>query len=155
MSQLHPVNQTLLVVLDNQIARTVAAFEGLGESALDAPAGGDCHNIRQIAQHLLGLRKFQLMLLGSPRAEEKPAEATGTVAEIVAQLAAAAAVVRQAVEEHDPADWSAIPASPRPGRWGDEPTLARFARPLNDFTNHLGAVRALRRMAGHPAARTQ
>jgi hypothetical protein len=28
-------------------------------------------------------------------------------------------------------------------------------RPMNDFTNHLGAVRAMRRMAGNPAPRTQ
>jgi hypothetical protein len=155
MGQLHPVNQTLLVVLDNQIARTAAAFEGLSEGALDAAPGGDCHSIRQIAQHLLDLRKFQLTLLGAPLAAQVPAAAAGSLAQVLDVLGAGAALVRRAVEEHNPDDWFAVPPTPRPGPWGGEATLARFARPLNDFTNHLGAVRALRRIAGHPAARTQ
>ena len=78
-----------------------------------------------------------------------------SLAEMMDKMAAAAALVRRAIEEHDAQDWFAVPAAPRTGPWGEEPTLARLVRPLNDFTSHLGAVRAIRRIRGNPAARSQ
>ena len=154
MTAIHPINQTLLVLLDNQVARTAAAFEGLTEGDLDAHAGGDCHTIRQIATHLLGLRKFQLSLLNSPLAAEAPA-APAELPALLAALARAAELVRRELTEHDANDWLADPTGDRPGPWADEPTLTRVIRPLNDFTNHLGAIRALRRIRANPAPRTQ
>ena len=67
----------------------------------------------------------------------------------------AASLLREAIETHDPEDWYTVPATPREGRWGEEPTIMRFVRPFNDFTNHLGSIRAIRRILGHPNERTQ
>ena len=92
---MHPINQTFLTVLDNQIARTRAAFDGA-------------------ASHL-----------------------------------------RSAIAEHDPDDGYAVPDVPRAWKWGDEPTILRFVRPLDGFTNRLGAVRTIRGLCGNPVDRTQ
>jgi alpha-amylase/alpha-mannosidase (GH57 family) len=70
-------------------------------------------------------------------------------------LDASTDVISEAIRTHDPEDWMRTPRVPREGMWGDEPTLFRFVRPLNDVTNHLGAIRALRRIDGNPADRTQ
>ena len=149
-----PINRTLLTLLDNQVERTEAAFEELGaETAVEEP-GHDCKPIIEISRHLLELRRFQLELLESTLAKDVPAPAS-TVAEMVERLAAAANLVRRAITEHDPDDWYATPATPRDGLWGELPTIVRFSRPFNDFTNHLGSVRAIRRQFGDPASRTQ
>lgn len=92
---MHPINQTLLTVLDNQMARTRAAFDGA-------------------ASHL-----------------------------------------RSAIAEHDSDDWYAVPDAPRDGKRGDEATILRFVRPLNGFTNRLGAVRTIHGLCGNPADRTR
>ncbi len=151
-----PQTRVLLAVLDNQIARTHAALEDLDPSHLDKPWDGECHTIRGIMGHLHNLRGFALMLLQSPLQEQLPRlSATADLGEISRVLDDAADLVGRAIEAHDPADWFASPAGPRPGPWADEPTLIRVSRPLNDFTNHLGAIRVLRRILGNPAKRTQ
>ena len=156
MDELHPISRTLMVVLDNQTARTDKALEGLRPDVFDASPGGDCNSIRAIGEHLLQLRRFQLMLLGSPLGE-KVAE-SGSVQSpesLAAKLAEAADLVRQAIAAHDPEDWFRQPDSPRKGPWPDDPTIDRVVRPLNDFTSHLGGIRVIRRMLGDPAEGTQ
>ncbi len=152
----HPQTQVLLAILANQIARTDASLEGLDQANLDVIPGGDCQSIRGILRHLLELRGFQLFLLQSPLQRHMPEiTASANLEEITQVLAQANELVRTAVESHDPKDWFVTPPEPRPGPWATDPTLIRFSRPLNDFTNHLGAIRAIRRMLGNPAARTQ
>ncbi len=152
----HPQTQVLLAILANQMARTDACLEGLTQANLDVVPGGDCQSIRGIIGHLLQLRGFQLFLLQSPLQAQTPKLApSASLEEMSRALAQAAELVRTAVSSHDPADWYATPQEARPGPWGDEATLIRLSRPLNDFTNHLGAIRAIRRMLGNPAARTQ
>lgn len=155
-ASVHPQTRVLLAILENQLARTDACLEGLISANLDAVPGGDCHTIRQILGHLLDLRGFQLFLLRSPLQAQMPKVApTANLVEITQALEQAAGLVRRELELHDPEDWFALPSEPRPGPWGGEATLIRFSRPLNDFTNHLGAIRALRRILGNPAVRTQ
>jgi len=156
MSDINPVNQALITLLDNQASRTTAAFEGLGIESFDACPGKDCNAIRQIGEHLLKLRGFQLKLLHSPLKDKMPsADNITDMADLLARLDAATALVRQAIAEHDSADWYHVPEQPREGRWGDECTLSRLTRPFNDFTNHLGAIRAIRRILGEPAPNVQ
>ncbi len=162
MTTPHPINQTLLHLLDNQQDRTRFALEDLTPEAFTrAPGppgspGGDCHSIQQIGKHLIVLRGFQLMLLGSQLAKDMPETAAASLEELTTKLEKATALVRRAIEEHDPDDWHAQPTEPRDdGPWNDLPTLLRVIRPINDFTNHLGAIRALRRIFGNPAEQTQ
>ena len=156
MNELNPISRTLLAVLDNQVARTDRALEGLQSDVFDASPGGDCNSIRSIGEHLLQLRKFQLKLLESPLAD-KVAD-PGCVQSpdtLSAKLAEAVDLLRQAIASHDPDDWFRKPDSPRKGPWGDEPTIERFVKPLNDFTSHLGGIRTIRRMSNNPAEGTQ
>ena len=158
MSALHPINQTLLAVVDNQIVRTNAALEDLRDDVSRFEPGGDCNSILGIGRHLLMLRRFQMILLQSPLADRvDDPDAVNSIDELKSKLATATDLLRTAISEHDPEDWQADPSAgaPRPGPWSDEPTLQRFVRPLNDFANHLGAIRAIRRSQGNPAERTQ
>ena len=153
---IHPMSQTLLTVLDNQHCRIEAALEGVTDEVFQVEPGGDCHSILGVGRHLVQLRRFQLLLLGSPLASRvADPESVGSLAELIATLDASEALLREAITAHDPDDWLADPLETREGPWGDEPTLHRFVRPLNDLTNHLGAIRAIRRMHGSPAERTQ
>ena len=156
MDAVHPSNRALLVLLENQVTRTQAVFEDLSDEAFDAAPGGDCHSIREIGQHLLQLRRFQLSLLESPLAGDvaEPADVS-SADDLAAKLDDAARLFGQAVMDHDPDDWHAQPDAPRSGPWGDDPTIVRVSRPFNDFTTHLGAIRAIRRIMGNPADRTQ
>lgn len=152
----HPINRALLTLLENQIERTDAAIEGLGDDTAVAAPGHDCKTILEITRHLLDLRRFQLELLESPLAKDVPAPApTPSVPDAIAKLGVASDLVRRAIAEHDPDDWYVEPATPREGLWGEAPTIVRFSRPFNDFTNHLGGIRAIRRLGGDPASRTQ
>ncbi len=156
MDPTHPINQALLTLLDNQAARTVAAMEELPQEVYQADPGRDCHSIRAIGEHLIGLQRFQLRLLESPLAEQVPsAQEAATIAGLRSALDRGAGLLRRAIGEHDPDDWFRPPPSPRQGPWGDEPTLARWSRPFNDLTNHLGAIRAIRRILACPAPRAQ
>jgi hypothetical protein len=150
------INQTLLALLDNQVARTEAAFADLPEAAFDRTPGGDCNSIAAITRHLVMLRRFQLGLLGSPLAQRiaDPESLSGLDASMAA-LTEATALLRTALAEHDPGDWHVVSDPPRPGPWAEDPTLTRFTRPFNDFVNHLGAIRAIRRILECPAANTQ
>jgi hypothetical protein len=151
----HPINQTLLLLLDNQASRTYFAFEGLDAGLFTLDPGAGCNSIQKIGEHLIGLRGFQLLLLGSELAKDMPEKSAASLEELLSKLDAATALVRRAIESHDPEDWHADPTGPREGPWAELPTLLRFVRPMNDFTNHLGAIRALRRIHGNPAEKTQ
>jgi hypothetical protein len=159
VADFHPINQTLLHLLDNQENRTRCALEGLAPEAFTRSPGspdGDCHSIQQIGEHLIELRGFQLMLLGSDLAKDMPEGSVASVDELTTKLETATALLVRAIESHDPDDWHAQPTEPRDdGPWNDQPTLIRVIRPINDFTNHLGAIRALRRVFGNPAEQTQ
>lgn len=153
--KVHPINQTLLHLLDNQASRTYFAFEGLDAGVFTLDPGSGCNSIRKIGEHLIGLRGFQLMLLGSEFAKKMPEKSAASPEELLSKLDAATALVRRAIESHDPEDWHSAPTEPREGPWVELPTLLRFIKPFNDFTNHLGGIRALRRVHGNPAEKTQ
>jgi hypothetical protein len=156
MTSDHPINRTLLTLLENQVRRTEAALEDLDESIFDRTPGGDCKTICQIGQHLVMLRRFQLSLLQSPLVDRIPdPDSISSLGQLRSALAEAAGALHEAITEHDPEDWYARPDTPREGLWGDEPTLHRLSRPFNDFVNHLGAIRAIRRILGNGAERTQ
>ena len=156
MAQIHPVNQTLLHLLDNQQSRTHHALKGLTPDAFTHNPDGDCHSIQQIGEHLIALRGFQLMLLGSDSVKDVPDNKVGSVEELTTKLEKTTGLLIREVESHDPDDWHAQPTGPRDdGPWNDLPTLLRVIRPINDFTNHLSAIRALRRVFGNPAEQTQ
>jgi hypothetical protein len=156
MAELHPMNRALLTLLENQVQRTAAALDGLPETLLTQRPGGDCKTILEIARHLWDLRRFQLRILEHPAAERLgDSKAAANMADLRAGLNAGADAVRAALEQHDPQDWYATPAQPRQGLWGELPTLLRFCRPFNDFVNHLGSIRAIRRILGSPADKTQ
>lgn len=156
MADLHPIARTLLAVVDNQVARTDAALEGLDDAVARTDPGGGCNTILGIGRHLVGLRRFQLMMLGSPRAADIADPSTiDDLHDLRTRLDDATAILRAAVETHDPDDWFHVPSPARDGKWGDEPTIHRLVRPLNDFTNHLGGIRAIRRIRGNANDRTQ
>lgn len=151
-----PVAATLLALLDNQIARTRVAIGGISQAAFDAEQPGGCNTVRAIGAHLIDLRRFQLGMLGSARRESVADRGTGDTPEhMLAALESAGEEVRAAIVEHDPEDWFRVPETPREGKWGDEPTIHRFGRPFNDFVNHLGAIRVIRRQMGEGIERTQ
>jgi DinB superfamily len=151
----HSINQTLLDLLQNQIDRTRFALLDLDPDVFTRDPGGGCNSIRNIGKHLVMLRGFQLLLMQSDLRNDMPDDQIGTVDELVRKLDAATALVRQAIESHDPADWHAEPTEPREGPWAELPTLIRLVRPMNDFTNHLGGIRTIRRIMGNPADKTQ
>lgn len=155
MTPMNPISQTLIHLMENQHDRTRCALEGLGETDYTRPVDGDCNSIQSIGEHLIGLRGFQLLLLGSELGKEMPENTAGTLEELQNRLDQATSLVRQAIESHDPEDWYAEPTEPREGPWAELPTLQRFVRPMNDFTNHLGSIRTLRRIFGNPAEQTQ
>ena len=156
MSDIHPTNQVLITILENQMVRTEIAFEGLATETYRAEPGGDCNSLERIGKHLISLRQFQLMLLESPLAEQVPSLiASGSVEELLPALKKAAELVHKAIVQHDPEDWYRVPEPPREGKWGEDPTIIRFARPFNDFTNHLGGVRAIRRIFSCGVEQTQ
>lgn len=149
------INETLLVLLENQRSRTEAALEGLEQSSFIAKRKGECNSIRDIGRHMLKIRAFQLSILDESPDDIDTTAACETPEALRAALDASADVLSKAIRTHEPEDWMRVPRTPREGNWGDEPTLFRLVRPLNDVTNHLGAIRALRRIDGNPATRTQ
>jgi hypothetical protein len=148
--------RTLVTILDNQQHRTAAAFEELPETLFSMEPGGDCNTIRDIGLHLLALRKFQLAILGSAEATDIDDKSIpDSIGQLLGRLVDASGVVREAILAHDDDDWYCVPETPRKGMWGDEPTINRFSRPFNDYVNHLGSIRTIRRIAGHGVQRTQ
>ena len=106
MSDIHPTNQVLITILENQMVRTEIAFEGLATETYSAEPGGDCNSLERIGKHLISLRQFQLMLLESPLAERVPSLiASGSVEELLPALKKAAELVHKAIVQHDPEDW--------------------------------------------------
>ena len=155
MTLMNPINRTLIHLLENQHDRTRCALEGLCEADYTREVDGDCNNIQAIGEHLIELRGFQLFLLGSDLGKQLPEKSAASVEELQRKLDQAMSLVCKAVESHDPDDWHAEPTEPREGPWAELPTLIRFVRPINDFTNHLGGIRVLRRIFGNPAEKTQ
>jgi hypothetical protein len=158
MGSAHPIARTLLSLLDNQVARTEAAFEDLDDTIYRRQPGGECNSIQGIGRHLLLLRRFQLQLLESPFAEQvEVPEKDESIASLLAKIHRATNLLREAIISYQPDDWYTPPpqGAPREGHWGDEPTIQRFARPFNDFTNHVGSIRAIRRILGNPTERVQ
>ena len=149
------IAQTLLALLDNQIKRTEAVFEGMTAEMFCGEPGGSCNSILGISRHLVGLRIFQQTFLGISKASKPDPKAVVSLEKLLSVLSQEDRALREAIEHYPADDWFATSLSPREGRWGDEPTIQRFARPFNDFTNHLGAIRALRRIMNCPAERTQ
>ena len=152
-----PISQTLLAIVANQVARTDAVFEDLSAEVFKAEPGGSCNSVQRICEHLVQLRLFQLMLLGTGTGERPQRPTVASIEEAKAALQRQTNKVREAISTHDPDDWFTPPPAgqPRPGPWGDEATIHRVARPLNDFTNHIGAIRAIRAMLNAPAETTQ
>ncbi len=155
VSDRQATHATLLTWLENQVNRTRCALIDLDHGVYIHDPGGDCNSIREIGKHLIMLRGFQLLLLGSDLRSEMPDDQVESVEALIKKLDVATDLVRRAIEAHDPDDWHAEPTGPREGPWADLPTLVRFIRPMNDFTNHLGSIRAIRRIMGHPAGQTQ
>lgn len=158
MTSIHPINQTLLTIIDNQIDRTNATFVGLHSGVFTIEPGGDCNSILNITRHLINLRRFGLVILNSTlQSQVDDTESVSTLSILLSSLATATDLVKKAIADHDPQDWYKNPPvdKPRPGKWGDEATIFRFVRPLNDFTNHLGAIRTIRTIQNNPADRTQ
>lgn len=158
MSSSHPINQTLLTIIDNQIDRTNATFDGICDDVFITEPGGDCNSILNITRHLIILRRFGLVLLESPLQNQiDDPDSANELSDLLTKIASATDLVKNAIADHDPQDWYKQPPKdkPRPGKWGDEATILRFVRPLNDFTNHLGSIRAIRRINNNPADQTQ
>ena len=154
MPQLHPAAQTLVAIVDNQAARTVAALRGLREDVFTASPGGQTRSIFAIGRHLLSLRKMQLNILGSPLVGQMPdADSISSIGQLRRALASGAKLLKQAILEYNPANWCRKPLRPRKGVWGDQPTIVRLTRPLNDFTSHLGDIRTIRSIFGNPVRR--
>lgn len=156
MTRTPSINQTLLTLLDNQVERTRAVFEEFDESLWTKNPGGDCNTICDISRHLVALRHFQLQLLDSPLADRTPdPNSIEEPRELLTVLERTGEMLAEAIREHDEDDWYTTPDQPRSGPWGELPTIMRFIRPFNDYVNHLGAIRAIRRMHSNPAPRTQ
>jgi len=156
MTNTGSINQTLLTLLENQTKRTHAAFEAFDESLWAKQPGGDCNTICDISRHLVALRQMQLELLDSPLAEQTPDPNTiEAPRELLTVLERTGEMLAEAINGHDEDDWYTTPDQPRSGPWGEMPTIMRFVRPFNDYVNHLGAIRAIRRIHGNPAPRTQ
>ena len=153
---MHEINRTLATILENQKARADAALEDLPDDLLTASPGGGCKSIAEIGTHLIMLRRFTLGLMESPLAEQVPewGEIEG-VDKLRALLEKSTDLLAEAIAAHDPDDWYAVPQTPREGMWGADPTIVRVSRPFNDYVNHLGSIRAIRRILGTPAERTQ
>lgn len=149
------VAETLICMFANQSRRWREALADLPEEIFDRSPGGDCKSIRHIGGHLVHLYAFQMKLLGESNEDMPKGDSLNTVAELIADMDAAEKRVIDAIGRHDAEDWFAVPEVEREGPWGDEPTLTRFTRPFNDLTNHLGGIRAIRRILGSPALQTQ
>ena len=91
MSALHPVTQTFIAILDNQVARTAAGLKALREDVLMAAPGEQTRSIFEIGRHLLSLRRIQLKILAPPLLEQMPnADSMPSVDELRRKLALAA-----------------------------------------------------------------
>jgi len=156
-SDTHPINLTLMHLLENQMDRTRCALEGLDNAVFVRAPGGGCNSIQDIGAHLIGLRRFQLTLLGvDPDKAKAMLDGTPQSADELLDIVNLwTEFVGGCIQKHDPDDWHAEPTEPREGPWPELPTLIRFVRPMNDFTNHLGSIRTIRRILGNPAEQTQ
>ena len=154
MPELHPAAEVFVRILENQVARTDAALRGLRADVFTAAPGGQTRSIREVGKHLLYLRRIQLKMLAPQQVSRMPiADTITSVTDLRKALATAATLLIEAVFAHGPADWRRKPRRCRPGPWGDQPTIVRFARPLNDFTSHLGDIRTIRSILGNPVGR--
>jgi len=149
--------RTLTTILDNQLSRTRHAIGGTPDEFFHAQPGGGCNSIANICGHLVRLHAFQMMLIGSPLADETPSkEGVKDASDAVERLMASGALLRRAIEEASEADWHVVlDPPPLPEKWVGETQLERMCKPFNDYVNHLGGIRAIRRIMGSPVETTQ
>lgn len=154
MSDTHPTAATMQALLNNQADRTRAALDGMDDALLDRDPGGGCMTIRENLRHMVNLIAMQLSMMDQPADAVWAASESRTVADYTRALEQGIKALGEAFARHDPEDWFARPATPRDGYWGDEPTLHRLSRPFNDYVNHLGAIRIVRKQFASPATKT-
>ena len=149
--------QTLSVLLDNQRSRTRHALMDLPQDVFTKDPGNGCNCIRDICAHMVRLHAFQMMLIGSPFADEAPSkDGIETVEDALDRLEKGSALLERAIGDVPEGDWLRV-LSPPPleEKWPTEAQLARMGKPFNDFTNHIGSIRAIRRILGCPIESTQ
>ncbi|MEQ9616620.1 MAG: DinB family protein [Phycisphaerales bacterium] len=149
--------QTLSVLLANQQSRLRHALKDLPAELFTKQPGGDCNGIREICSHLVRLRAFQMMLIGSPLADEAPSkDGIKDAADAIERLEKTVPLLESAIGDVPDGDWLRV-LSPPPlaEKWPTENQLARLSKPFNDFTNHIGGIRAIRRILGSPVETTQ
>ena len=149
--------QTLAVLLDNQRSRTRHALAALPPELFTRDPGGEANTIRTICEHMIRLHTFQMMLIGSPLADGAPSnEGVITVDEAIGRLMEGSERLERAIDDVPEEDWlRTFSPPPMKDKWPNDPQLVRLARPFNDYSNHLGAIRAIRRVFGSPAETTQ
>ncbi len=142
--------RVLLAIVDNQRARTGAALRGLREDVFKAEPADGGRSIREIGRHLFALRRMQLNVLKRRSVEELlQLDPVTSVSDLRRKLSAAAKAVRDTIAEQTCSDLLTPYPRGRTSRPG-ETKLDRLAVRLNDFTNHIGAIRAMRRVLGNP-----
>ena len=149
--------QTLAVLLDNQRSRTRHALAGLPEELFTKDPGGGCNPVRDICAHMVRLHAFQMMLIGSRFADEAPSmDGIESVDDALDRLAKGSELLERAIGDVPEGDWLRV-LSPPPleEKWPTEAQLARLSKPFNDYTNHLGSIRSIRRLLSSPAETTQ
>jgi len=149
--------QTLVVLLDNQQSRLRHALHDLPDDVFTKIPGGDCNCIRDICAHMVRLRSFSMMLLGSPLVDDAPSQdGIDSVADALARLDRGTDLLREAINGVPDGDWmSVLDPPPLADKWAGETQLARLGKPFNDYTNHIGGIRAIRRILGSPIESTQ
>jgi len=147
------VADALTALLPHQNDRTRNALPRPDPALLDKEPGGGTHPLPQTPTHLLELRHFALELMPAdasalPAYDAMSGATPDQMAELLVQATDQAAA---AIAAHDPQDWVADPtATTYDGTWKELSTLARVARPLNDYPHHLGSIHAIRRIHGNP-----
>ena len=141
-----PMTQVLLAIVDNQSARTAAALKGLREDMFAAATPDGGRSIRETGRHLFALRRMQLKALRPAALARLPhLDPVASVADLESKLDATAQLVREAIAASADRDLLAPCAGHRA-----ETRLDRLVVRLNDYTNHLGDIRTLRRLMGNP-----
>ena len=149
--------QTLSILLENQRSRTRHALTGLSSELYTKDPGEGVNTIRAVCEHMIMLHRFQMMLIGSPLADGAPeSEGVVTVDDAIGRLMEGSERLERAIDDVPEEHWLQV-FSPPPmeEKWPNDPQLVRLSRPFNDYSNHLGSIRTIRRLLGSPAETTQ
>lgn len=149
--------QTLSILLENQRTRTRHALSGLPAELFTKDPGDGVNTIRAICEHMISLHRFQMMLIGSPLANDAPqSDGVVTVDDAIGRLMEGSERLERAIDDMPEEHWLEV-FSPPPmeKKWPNDPQLVRLSRPFNDYSNHLGSIRTIRRLFGSPAEMTQ